>query len=145
MQTESRVAWWNALNHRVNAFVISDNRKSVFMLFGRGTHGRKRGRKLTVERASPRREPWRERHQRDRGQTDIQETSNQFSRHAFPPESLLERLGTSTATGLLSHLLSWPTWGHIRITVERKTFLTLFCPFLQSVSLWLYKWFEARE
>lgn len=54
------------------------------MPFGRGTHGRKRGRKHTVERALPRREPWRERHQRDRGQTDVQETSNQFSSHASP-------------------------------------------------------------
>lgn len=87
-------------------FVISDNRRSVFVPFGRGTHGRKRGRKHTVERALPRREPWRERHQRDRGQTDVQETSNQFSSHAFPPESLLEGLGISIGTGLLSRVLS---------------------------------------
>ena len=76
------------------------------MLFGRGTHGRKRGRKHTVERALPRREPWRERHQRDRGQTDVQETSNWSSSHAFPPESLLKGPGISLATELLSHVLS---------------------------------------
>ena len=70
-----------------------------------GAHGRKGGRKYTVDRALCRRKPRRERHQGDMDEA-VKVTPSQSHSHPFPPVSLLERLGHGVfiATGLLSRV-----------------------------------------